>query len=184
MASNKVNLGIGLATGMFYTAPAGTALPTTPTGTIGEDWTLAGAITADGITWATGKDSEPLRNWAKETERLVSSDEGGTVTAPLMYTDETTLKTIFGADNVTVTAATASAGKVVSVTVAPGVSASPMAFLFLAKDGDDTIMLGTSKGIVREVGDITLSPTEAITWEATIEASSWTFAKDDGTPTS
>lgn len=184
MASNKVNLGIGLATGMFYTAPAGTALPASPTAELAEAWVQAGAITADGITWATGKDSEPLRNWAKETERLIASDEGGTVTAPLMYTDETTLKTIFGADNVTVTAATSSAGKVISVTVAPGVSASPMAFLFLAKDGDDAIMLGTSKGIVREVGDITLSPTEAITWEATIEASSWTFAKDDGTPTS
>lgn len=183
MASNKVNLGIGLATGMFYTAPVGTAIPSDPSADIPEAWTLAGAITADGITWATGKDSEPLRNWAKETERLIASDEGGTVTAPLMYTDETTLKTIFGADNVTVTSATSSTGKIVSVTVAPGVSASPMAFLFLAKDGDDIIMLATSKGIVREVGDITLSPTEAITWEATIEASSWTFAKNDGQTT-
>ena len=86
MASNDVNLGIGLATGMFYTAPAGTALPATPSTTPGSAWTDAGAITADGITWSTGKDSEPLRNWAKETERLVASEEGGTVTAPMMYT--------------------------------------------------------------------------------------------------
>ena len=183
MASNNVNLGIGLATGMFYTAPAGTALPSSPMATLSQDWVNAGAITADGITWTTGKDSEPLRNWAKETERLVGSEEGGSVTAPMMYTTEDTLKTIFGADNVTVTAATQSAGKVISVTVAPGVSASPMAFLFLMKDGDDMLMLGTSKGIVREVGDITFAPTGGITWEATIEAASWTFAKDDGTPT-
>ena len=180
MASNNVNLGIGLATGMFYTAPAGTALPASPLGTLPADWTQAGAITADGITWSTGKDSEPLRNWAKETERLVGSDEGGSVTAPMMYTTEETLKTIFGADNVTVTPATATNGKIVSVTVAPGVSASPMAFLFIMKDGDDMLMLGTEKGIVREVGDITFAPTEGITWEATIEAAAWTFAKDDG----
>ena len=180
MASNNVNLGIGLATGMFYTAPAGTALPASPLDTLPADWTQAGAITADGITWSTGKDSEPLRNWAKEIERLVGSDEGGSVTAPMMYTTEETLKTIFGADNVVVTPATATNGKIVSVTVAPGVSASPMAFLFIMKDGDDMLMLGTEKGIVREVGDITFAPTEGITWEATIEAAAWTFAKDDG----
>lgn len=185
MASNKVNLGIGLASGMFYTAPASTALPAFPTDSTGlASWELAGAVTADGIVWSTGKDSDPLRNWAKEVERLIASDEGGTVQAPLMYTNQKTLETIFGADNVTVDAATSSHGALTSVTVAPGVSASPAAFLFIMKDGDDTIMLGTSNGIVRDVEDINFSPTEAITWTATIEAASWTFMKDDGQVTS
>ena len=107
MASNKVNLGIGLASGMFYTAPASTALPAYPTDATGlSSWELSGAVTADGIVWSTGKDSDPLRNWAKEVERLIASDEGGTVQAPLMYTNQKTLETIFGADNVTVAAAT------------------------------------------------------------------------------
>ena len=180
MASNKVNLGIGAVTGMFYTAPEGTALPTYPGETLAADWEECGAVSDAGLTWATGKDSDPLRNWAKEVERLIASDEGGTVTAPLLYTEEDTLKTIFGNDNVTVTAADATHGKITSVTVAPGVSAAPLAFLFLMKDGDDLLMLGTSKGILRDVSDITLSPTEAIVWECTIEAASWTFAKNDG----
>lgn len=183
MASNNVNLGIGLASGMFYVSDAGTALPSYPSDSL-TDWTLAGAITADGITWSTGKDSEPLRNWAKEVERLVSSDEGGTVEAPLMYTNEDTLKVIFGSDNVTVTAANSSHGELVSVTVAPGVSASPSAFLFIMRDGEDMLMLGTSNGIVRDVGDVSFTPTEAITWTATIEAASWTFLKDNGQVTS
>ena len=97
-----------------------------------------------------------------------------------MYTDEDTLKAIFGSDNVSVVAADSSHGNLVSVTVAPGVSASPAAFLFLMKDGDDMLMLGTGKGILREVGDIAMSPTEAITWECTLEAAAWTFMKDDG----
>lgn len=180
MATNNVNLGIGLATGMFYTAASGTALPTSPMETLAADWSQVGAVTEDGITWATGKDSEALKNWAKEVERLAGSDEGGTVTAPLMYTTEATLKAIFGDSNVTTTVATNTHGNLVSVTVAPGVSASPKAFLFLMKDGDDMIMLGTSKGIIKEVGDVSFSPTEAITWEATIEAGSWTLVKDDG----
>ena len=180
MATNKVNLGIGLATGMVYMADAGTSLPSSPLDSLTADWKSIGAITADGITWATGKDSEPLRNWAKETERLTASDEGGTVTAPLMYTDKATLEAIFGASNVTYSSATASNGNITSVTVAPGVSASPKAFIFLMKDGDDMMLVGTSKGIVREVSDITFAPTDAITWEVTIEAASWTFIKDDG----
>lgn len=183
MASNNVNLGIGYASGMFYVAPSGTTLPSYPSDDL-TSWELAGAVTADGITWSTGKDSEPLRNWAKEVERLVASDEGGTVQAPLMYTNEKTLDVIFGSDNVTVTAADSNHGALVSVTVAPGVSASPCAFLFIMKDGDDMLMLGTSNGIVRDVDDISFSPTEAITWTATIEAASWTFLKDNGQVTS
>lgn len=185
MASNNVNLGIGLVTGMFYTAPVNTSLPSFPGDSTGlASWTEAGAITADGITWSTGKDSDPLRNWAKVVERLVASDEGGTVQAGLMYTTQKTLETVFGADNVTVVAADSTHGELISVTVAPGVSAPPMAFLFIGKDGDDMFMLGTSNGIVRDVDDVSFSPTEAITWTATIEASSWTFMKDDGQVTS
>lgn len=183
MASNNVNLGIGLATGMFYTAPAGTALPAYPSDDL-TSWEEVGAITADGITWSSGKDSDPLRNWAKEVERLVASDEGGTVQAPLMYTNQKTLEAIFGASNVVVAAADSDHGDLVSVTVAPGVSASPAAFLFIMKDGDDMLMLGTSKGIVRDVDDISFSPTDAITWTATIEAASWKFLKDNGQVTS
>ena len=180
MATNNVNLGIGNASGMAYIAPVGTSLPSSPLDSLGADWVSIGDVTADGITWASGKDSEPLRNWAKETVRLVGSDEGGTVTAPLMNTTKKTLETIFGEDNVSYTSATASNGNITSVTVAPGVSASPMAFLFLMKDGDDTMLVGSSKAIVREVSDITFAPTEAITWEVTIESASWTFTKDDG----
>lgn len=180
--TNKVNLGIGLATGMFYTAPAGTALPTYPGETLAADWEEAGAINADGITWTPNKDSEPLRNWAKIVERLVAGDEGGLVAGALMYTVAKTLKTIFGDSNVTEVAATADHGNLISVTVAPGVSASPKAFLFLMKDGDDTIMIGTSNGILRDVEDITFAPTEAIVWPVTVEAASWTLVKDDGAP--
>lgn len=180
MASNDVNLGIGLATGMFYTAPAGTALPTSPLDTLAADWTEAGVITADGADWDTGKDSDALRNWAKEVERLVSSDEGGTVQTSIMETTKRALEAIFGAGNVTYTAADTTHGNITSVTVAPGVSAPPKAFLFLMKDGDDAMLLGTSKGIVRDLDTVGFKPTDAIEWGITIEAASWTFTKDDG----
>ena len=100
--------------------------------------------------------------------------------APLMYTEKKTLETIFGASNVSYVAADSNHGNLTSVTVSPGVSAAPAAFLFIMKDGDDMLMLGTTKGVVRDLDDITFSPTEAITWTATVEAASWVFMKDDG----
>ena len=45
-----VKLGLGLATGMFYHATAGTALPTDPTAAIPAAWTHVGDVTNEGIT--------------------------------------------------------------------------------------------------------------------------------------
>ena len=55
MASNDVKLGAGLATGMFYHAPKGTALPTYPTETLAEAWKEVGYVAEDGITWQWDK---------------------------------------------------------------------------------------------------------------------------------
>ena len=46
------------------------------------------------------------------------------------------------------------------------------------------IFLGTTKGIITDLDDISFSPTEAIVWAPTIEAAAWTFTKDDGQTTS
>lgn len=180
MATNKTNMGVGRATGMAYRAPEGTALPTTPSEALAADWVEIGAVSEDGITWGTGKDATPLKNWAKRIVRVISSDESGTVGVPFIDTTEDTLKTIFGDDNVEVTPADATHGKIVSVTVEPGVSAPPAAFLFLMKDGDDLLMLGTSSGVITELDEIGFAPNDAITWNSTIESDSWTFKKDDG----
>ena len=180
MATNKTNMGVGRATGMAYRAPAGTALPTTPAATLSADWEEIGAVSEDGLTWKTGKDSTSLKNWAKKIVRVISSDESGSVQVPFIDTTADTLKTIFGDDNVAETAATAEHGNVVTITVEPGISAPPAAFLFLMKDGDDLLMVGTTSGTVTELDDVSFAPGDAITWNATIESDSWTFAKDDG----
>ena len=180
MATNNTNMGVGRATGMAYRAPANTALPTTPSATLDPAWEEIGAVSEDGITWGTGKDATPLKNWAKRIVRVISQDESGKVQVPFIDTTADTLKTIFGDDTVTETAATSEHGKVVSVTVEPGVSAPPAAYLFLMKDGDDLIMLGTSNGTITDLDDISFAPNDAIVYNTTIESDSWTYCKDDG----
>ena len=96
-----------------------------------------------------------------------------------MYTTKKVLETLFGAGNVTHTAATATHGNVDAVEIAPDVSAEPAAYLFLMKDGDKLAMLGTTNGLITEIGDVSFSPSEGVTWEATIDGT-FTFQIDDG----
>ena len=188
MATHDVNLGIGNyaesgITGMFYHAEAGTALPAYPGETLGSGWTEVGAISEDGITFNPNWSFDKLKNWAKQTERTLPGDESGTVSAPVIDTTEESFKTVFGANNVTVTAATATHGKVISVDVTATNTPDPEAYLFLMKDDDDMIMIGTTKGYITELAEVSFQPDGAITWNPTITADKWTIMKDDGQTT-
>lgn len=179
-----VNLGIGNSaesgvTGMFYHAPAGTALPTSATATLGAEWVDAGAISSDGISFSPNRSFDDLKDWANNIVRQLPSDEKGAITAPIMYTTEDSLKTLFGEDQVTVTAATSEHGKQITVNMDNNIQPEPQAFLFIMKDGDDMMMIGTKNGHISDLGDISFAPDSAIVWEATIKGN-WVFMKDDG----
>ena len=180
MASNNVNLGIGAATGMFFHAPANTALPAYPTEALAAAWEEVGYISADGITWHHGRSAEPLKDWSNSIRRQLQSDATGTVTAPIISTTNEVLDTLFGSSNVTSAAATTAHGALESVMVSEGVMSGEEAFLFLMKDGDDTMMLGTTKGFITSLDDVAFAPGSAITWNATVSADAWVFMKDDG----
>ena len=40
-------------------------------------------------------------------------------------------------------------------------------------------MLGSSDALITEIGDVSFTPSEGATWEATIDGT-WTFMVDDG----
>ena len=180
MASNSVNLGIGAATGMFFHATAGTALPAYPTEALGAGWKEVGYVSDAGITWHHGRSAEPLKDWSNSIRRQLQSDATGTVAAPIISTTNEVLDTLFGSSNVTSAVATTAHGALESIEVKEGVMSGEEAFLFLMKDGDDTFMLGTTSGFITNLDDINFAPGSVITWNATISADAWTFMKDDG----
>lgn len=183
MSSNNVNLGTGRASGYFYHAPKNTALPASPLADLAEAWTEVGYIAEDGITWSTGRSSEPLKDWANKIRRQLQAEPTGTVAVPIISTTGEVLKVIFGEDNVTEAAASQAHGAQVSVAVSEGVVSEEEAFLFIMKDGDDAMMLGTTAGFITALDDISFAPGSAITWNATVSADTWTFMKDDGQTT-
>lgn len=250
--TNEVKLGIGLASGMFFHAAAGTALPTYPTEPVGGNgdgtttdkfratagqstfslsenpneivsmtingtavnkndysvsgstlsytgttlaaddavevtyyvsaWRLVGDISKDGIALTTDKTVEDIFTWANIAKRKVLSDHTENVKAPIIDTTEETLKTVLGSDNVTVTPATGSHGKTIACNLSSGELPDPEAFLFIMKDGDDTMAIGMSKGQITAVDSITFAPGNAIIWNPTISVldNSAQFISEEG----
>lgn len=159
-----VKLGTGLATGMFYHAPAGTALPTDPTDTLTSDWVHVGDVSDAGITLSIDKSTENLRNWANAVKRVILTEHSETIQAPIMDTTEESLKTVMGEDNVSNT------DGVITVNLSSGKLPDEEAFLWVMKDGDDMIMIGCTHGQVSAVESVTFAPGSAINWTPTITA--------------
>lgn len=165
-----VKLGTGRATGMFYHAPAGTALPAYPSETLDAAWVHVGDVSDAGITLTLDKSSENLRNWANVIKRVIMTDHSESIQTPVMDTTEESLKAVVGNDNVTVTAASGNHGKRVVVNLSDGSLPEEEAFLWVMKDGNDLIAIGCTNGQVSAVDNVTFAPGSAINWTPTITA--------------
>lgn len=161
---SDVKLGLGNITGMFYHAPANTALPTDPTATLGNAWTHIGDVSDAGITLSLNKSTSNLRNWANAVKRVIMTEHSEEIQCAVMDTTEESLKTVFGASNVTV------ANNVITVNLSDGNLPPEEAFLWVMKDGDDMIMIGCSRGQVSAVDNVTFAPGDVISWTPTITA--------------
>ena len=159
-----VKLGAGQATGMFYHAPAGTALPASLSATLASAWVHVGDVSDAGCTLAMNKSTTNLKNWANVIKRVILTDHSETMQSPIMDTTEESLKTVVGEDNVT------STNDVVTVSLSDGQLPPPEAFLWIMKDGDDLIAIGCSEGQVTAVDNVALQPGDAIKWTPTITA--------------
>ena len=182
MGTHDTKLGIGMETGMFFHAPAGTALPTYPTETLAADSEEVGDVASDGITLALDKSTENLRNWANKIKRVIVSEHTETIQAPIMDTTEEVLKTILGDDAVTTTAATSGHGKLITASLSQAELPPEEAYLFLMKDDDDCIAIGCKNGQITAMENTTFAPGSSINWTPTITAleDGWQIIMDDG----
>ena len=162
--TNETKLGTGLATGMFYHAPAGTALPTSLSSALSSTWKQVGDVSDAGITLALNKSTTNLKNWANVIKRVVLTDHSETVQSPIMDTTEESLKTVVGSNNVT------KANGVVKCNLSDEQLPPPEAYLWLMKDGDDMMAVGCSKGPITAVDTVSFAPGSSSNWTPTITA--------------
>ena len=180
--SNAVNLGLGKVAGMFFHAPEKTALPVSPFDELGDEFKEVGYVSEDGPSWTPYGSTEVIRDWSRTLRRRFSTEKGS-VSVPVISTTAESLKTVFGAANVTTTAATAQHGQIVKVDTKNGPDSTKEAFVLIGEDAEDGLLLMTDSGMITDIAEVGLAPNGAIIWNITIEGD-WQFVKDDGQKTS
>lgn len=163
MATNAVNVGKGRASGMFYVADAGTAIPTTletlPTG-----WTEAGFISEDGMELQLSRDIEDIKDWSNTIRRTILTDHDEKASGACISTTKEALAEIFGEANVT------EGTGYIKVNLSAGELPPTKAYLFVMKDGDDLMCFGCSTGQISVSDNTSFTAGEAIAWSFEITA--------------
>ena len=134
----------------------------------------SGYVSEDGATLTTDISTTDLKEWNKNTVRRLLDSFDGTVSLTLIQLDEESAKQCFGADNVTVTAATSTKGKRMKIAIGASLP-EPQAWALRMKDGDARMLVLIPNGQVTSGVEITFVANDAIKLPVTISAN------DDGT---
>lgn len=192
MANNVKNVVAGspVSTGGVLIAPLGTALPTDESTALIAAYVATGYIGADGLTETIGRDTNKIKAWGGDTVKVVQTEFGVQYKFTMIESVKASVLTaVYGAANITTTAATAGSGakhaiKIVSAQLPHSV------FAFEVKDGAAKIRIVVEDGQITEVGDITYADEDVIGYEVTVEAFLGTVSQaqalkfiNDGQPT-
>lgn len=178
--TNTVNIGKGRASGMFLTAAANTALPTTLTEQAVSAWgTVVGYISDDGMTLNLSKDKQNIKDWSNTVRRVVMTDHEESASGSCISTDATALTNIFGSAAVSSSTAT----KTTTVNLSTNDLPAPAAYLWVMVDGDDLIAFGCKEGQISITDNVSFTAGDAIEWPFEVTAmgtAGMTFIKTAG----
>ena len=100
MDAQNVSFGKPKAVGGVYIAPKGTTLPTDGTTALASAYVNMGYISEDGYVQSTETDTAEVKAWGGDTVLTAQSSFKETHTVNFIETNINTLKTIYGASNV------------------------------------------------------------------------------------
>ena len=172
MANDIRNVVAGkpLAAGGVWRGPLGTTLPTDATTSLDAAIKAAGYIGEDGLTETQDRSTEKIRAWGGDTVKVVQTEFGLSFAFTFIEAvNGDVLKAVYGADNVTTTAATASTGNTHAVKVTSD-QLPHETFVFEVRDGDARIRIVVPDGQITEVGEITYADGEVVGYSVTVEA--------------
>jgi hypothetical protein len=167
-ASNVV-AGVPLATGGILIGELSAAAPTTASGAL-TGFSAAGYIGDSGVVETNERSTDKIRAWGGDTVKVVQTEHNVSYQFTFLETlNADVLKAVYGEDNVTTTAATASTGTLHEVAI-NGATLPHKSYVFEVKDGDAKIRIYIPDGQITEVGDVTYSDGEVVGYEVTVEA--------------
>jgi len=128
MALNCAEVRVGL-TGHLYSAPIGTAMPTTVTAAVPTPWVELGYTTEDGVSMSVDTTKEDFRVWQSSSPcRSVVTEQTLTTTFTLVQRNPETLRVAFGGGTTTVATG-------VATYTPPAVGLADLAFVYEVIDG-------------------------------------------------
>ena len=99
---DNVSFGKPKATGAVYVAPAGTTLPTDATSALDAAFAGLGYVSEDGLVNAPEADTQSVNAWGGDLVLQGQTKFSESFKVNLLETNEDTLKTYYGEDNVSV----------------------------------------------------------------------------------
>lgn len=116
---SKVVVGAPAVGGAIFRGPLGTALPTDASGTRDEGFIPQGHVSSEGFTRAIQKAYTAINAWGGSEVAKSRTEHSVSAAFTLIQTiDADVLRTVFGEDAVTVTAATSSEGEQIAIAYA------------------------------------------------------------------
>lgn len=162
-------------TGAVAVADAGVTAPTDARATLpSASWTDGGYVDENGISITLTRSTTPIRDWSKANVRNLLTEFAGAITCNFLQVDEFAAECMFGADNVTVTAATSTNGEQMKVGI--GASLPPIqAYCFSMKDGNARVRVFVPRGQFTDAAQMDFKPDAGLVFGGTIQT------YDDGT---
>lgn len=178
MASTAQNVYAAMpqATGALLRAPIGSTGPADAVTALDGAFVDLGYIGEDGFTESNSRDTDKKKAFGGTTVKVLQTDYTATVSFTFMESlNADVLKTVFGEDNVTVTAATSSSGAEIKVKKNKKVL-EHASYVIDTLDGDAVRRNYIPDGQITEVDDVQIVHTDTIAYTVTIEA----FENADG----
>lgn len=155
-------------TGAILSGDDTAVLPTAPGAAPGVGWEDSGYISEDGLTLTPERSMAGIKDWSGATVKETLEEFNGTLAWAHLETNEAALKNYFGEDNVTVTAATPTSGRIIKATM--GATEMPRKpWQFRVKDGKAKVLIVVPDGQVSEQGEVSFVKSGAITWPVTLK---------------
>lgn len=155
-------------TGAILSAVTGTALPTDTATALNAAFKDSGYIDPDGLKIGTNSNSSDIVDWSGNVIRSIMSEYGQSLTWNHLELNEQSLKNFLGDANVTVTAATTTAGT--KITAKWNADEMPTkSWAFKIKDGTRKLLVVVPLGQLSERGEVSLTKTDAIKLPVTLK---------------
>ena len=154
-------------TGAICTAPIGTALPTSASDILNTAFKDSGYVSDDGLELNIDISTNDIADWAGSIIRKVAKSSDNTIDFSLISADKEGLCQCFGDENVTATAANATHGAQLAVSLGATLPA-PKSWAFKMKDGIHKVLLVLPNAQLTKWGKINFKASDAIKLNPTL----------------